>query len=225
MNYGDSKTRFNNLSRTREETPETLGTRKDGKREEARNLVRKALEGAQGASSGPATGGASPVDYSTGFRDYSSPMNSPTLSPLGPTGGPSDILSPRGQGGNTGESGEGPTEAGFKSAMERLIESAPGKVTIYSGRRDSAKQQSLWNEALKKYGSESAARKWVAPPMGTKMSDGSIAKGSRHEHGLANDIRFEDSRTREWVHDNAHKFGLHFPLDNENWHIEPIGSR
>ncbi len=74
------------------------------------------------------------------------------------------------------------------------------------------------------------------------MEKGRAAKpgNSRHGWGIASDVTFYKNattkcgskRTRSncpgmaWVHDNAYKYGLKFPLLNasyrEDWHIEPI---
>lgn len=116
-------------------------------------------------------------------------------------------------------------EAVFNSALQKLIAASGGKISITSGKRSTERQAQLWEQALKKYGSESAARKWVAPPRGYRLSDGSIAQGSRHEMGLAADLKYADDAIRRWAHENARQYGLHFPLGNEPWHIEPIGSR
>jgi hypothetical protein len=48
---------------------------------------------------------------------------------------------------------------------------------------------------------------------------------SNHNHGLAADLGFGSDAARKWVHDNAAKYGLGFPLSNEDWHIEPISAR
>lgn len=113
----------------------------------------------------------------------------------------------------------------FDNNIQKMMQDAPGGLTIYSGRRTSDRQTELWKKALQKYGSESAARQWVAPPAGTRLSDGSVARGSRHESGVAADLSYANDATKRWVHENAHRYGLHFPLDNEDWHVEPIGSR
>jgi hypothetical protein len=56
---------------------------------------------------------------------------------------------------------------------------------------------------------------------------------SKHETGHAVDLKFPGGEeARQWVHDNAHLYGLHFPLmaqakgiPYEPWHIEPIDAR
>jgi len=101
----------------------------------------------------------------------------------------------------------------FGSALQRFIAASPG-ISVGSGYRDVARQQQLWNRALQKYGSPQAARKWVAPP-----------GHSYHNKGLAADLQFASPAARQWAHDNAARYGLGFPLGNENWHIELAGAR
>lgn len=90
---------------------------------------------------------------------------------------------------------------------------------VGSGYRSYEKQKRLWEQALKKYGSPEKARKWVAPP-----------GGSFHNKGLAVDLNANgqflgkdaNSKATEWAHANAKKYGLHFRMGHEPWHIEPI---
>jgi hypothetical protein len=96
-------------------------------------------------------------------------------------------------------------------------------IRVVSGYRSPERQAALWKNAVKKYGSPAAARKWVAPP-----------GGSSHNSGEAVDLQFQDrgaglggKRTEsvKWAHANAKKFGLTFPLGHEDWHIEPVEAR
>lgn len=90
---------------------------------------------------------------------------------------------------------------------------------VGSGYRSYEKQKKLWEQALKKYGSPEKARKWVAPP-----------GSSFHNKGLAVDLNSNgqflgkdaNSKATEWAHANAKKYGLHFRMGHEPWHIEPI---
>lgn len=113
----------------------------------------------------------------------------------------------------------------FSVSLAYLLQSAPEGIRsglgVYSANRSTARQKQLWQAALKKYGSVAAARRWVAPP-----------GHSRHEMGIAADLSWKGQSLREapdevvtWIHENAAKHGLHFPLGNENWHIEKVGSR
>lgn len=107
---------------------------------------------------------------------------------------------------------------GFASSLQNMFSNAPPEIQQHlrmtSGFRSPERQQQLWDEALVKYGSEAEARKWVAPP-----------GRSHHNHGTAADLKYLDPVAQKWAHDNAAQYGLHFPLANEPWHVEPMGSR
>lgn len=106
----------------------------------------------------------------------------------------------------------------FSTALADMLAAAPpeiqSKLRISSGYRSPERQGELFEAALAKYGSPSAARRWVAPP-----------GHSMHNHGLAADLKYLSPAARDWAHANAARFGLAFPLDNENWHIELAGAR
>ena len=106
----------------------------------------------------------------------------------------------------------------FNASLQQLFMAAPPEIQqnlrITSGFRSPERQAQLFSDAVKKYGSESAARKWVAPP-----------GNSKHNHGVAADLKYLSPEATAWAHENAKNFGLQFPLSNENWHIEPVGSR
>jgi len=109
-------------------------------------------------------------------------------------------------------------QADFQKRLASMIASMPkelqGSVTVNSGFRSVERQQQLWLEALKKYGSPEAARKWVALP-----------GRSNHNKGLAADLGYGSDAARRWVHENANQYGLSFPLKNENWHVEDSSAR
>jgi LAS superfamily LD-carboxypeptidase LdcB len=98
--------------------------------------------------------------------------------------------------------------------LAAFLQDNPHGVEIISGARSVERQTQLWNEALKKYGSEAEARKWVAPP-----------GKSQHNHGNAADLRYKTGEARKWAHENAAKYGLTFPLGNEPWHVEVVEAR
>ncbi|WP_421565565.1 D-alanyl-D-alanine carboxypeptidase family protein [Ochrobactrum sp. EDr1-4] len=106
----------------------------------------------------------------------------------------------------------------FSSALANMFSAAPPEILqhlrVTSGYRSPQRQAELWDGALKKYGSPEAARKWVAPP-----------GRSNHNHGHASDLKYLDPSALKWAHENAGRFGLAFPLSNENWHIELAGRR
>lgn len=113
----------------------------------------------------------------------------------------------------------GVTEAAFNTALQKLIAAAGGKASITSGKRSEKRQEELWAQALEKYGDPEIADNWVARP---RSAGG---KGSNHTRGIAADLKYADAATKKWIHENAAKYGLHFPLSNEPWHIELRGSR
>lgn len=130
---------------------------------------------------------------------------------------PYDSLIPFLRGGKTAKDLEG-VDPSFADALSRLISSAPenvrGGLGINSAFRSNDRQQQLFNDAVAKYGSEEAARKWVAPP-----------GRSKHNHGEAMDLAFGNDEARSWVHANAKNYGLNFPMKHEPWHVEPAGAR
>lgn len=102
----------------------------------------------------------------------------------------------------------------FNSALQQFLKDAGGRVSIGNSYRSPERQAQLWEQALRKYGSAAKARKWVAPP-----------GKSNHGRGLAADLKFVNKDAIAWAHANAKRYGLHFPLSNENWHIEPVSAR
>lgn len=107
----------------------------------------------------------------------------------------------------------------LKSRLASMVADMPeairAKFQINSGYRSPERQAELFKEAVAKYGSEEAARKWVAP------------RGNfQHNHGRAADINMNgDPAVKEWIHANAAKYGLGFPMSHEPWHIEVLGAR
>lgn len=112
--------------------------------------------------------------------------------------------------GTTGPANTSGFDADFHTRLDNLIAASGGRLWIISGYRSTEEQTQLWNTALSQYGSEDAARQWVAPP-----------GHSNHEKGIAADLGGDI----ELAHQLAPQFGLYFPMDWENWHIEPMGSR
>ncbi len=80
-------------------------------------------------------------------------------------------------------------------------------IMIMSAYRSPERQAQLW-EASDKSG------RMVAPPY-----------RSYHNKGLAVDFQYGSDAAREWAHANAGNHGMHYPMDYENWHIEPIWAR
>ncbi len=116
-------------------------------------------------------------------------------------------------------------QGSFATNLAAMMADAPPGIReglgIYSGFRSNEHQAELYAAAIKKYGSPEAARKWVAPP-----------GHSQHNEGNAVDLAYNGQSlgkapqdVQDWVHQNASKYGLHFPMAYEPWHIEPAGSR
>lgn len=95
----------------------------------------------------------------------------------------------------------------FGSRLDALLAAFGGRVWINSGFRSIEEQTALW-EASDKSGI------MVAAP-----------GSSFHNKGMAADLGFDSDQTIQEVHAVASQYGLWFPMDYENWHIEPIGSR
>lgn len=107
--------------------------------------------------------------------------------------------------------GEEGLDPAFAQALADLISDAPGDITITSGRRTPAEQLDLWERSDK-------TGRWVAWSDGTSCT-------SNHCRGLAADLAYADPATEQWAHDNAHRYGLTYPLDWEGWHVEPTNAR
>ena len=101
----------------------------------------------------------------------------------------------------------------FAEKLSAFIEEAgrqAGDISIYSAHRSLERQSELFRAAVRKYGSEEAARKWVAKP----------TPEAPHVKGIAADLNFESEAVKKWAHDNAESFGLVFRMSHEGWHIE-----
>lgn len=120
----------------------------------------------------------------------------------------------------------------FADNLAALIQDAPAGIReglgLFSAFRTGAEQRAAYAAA--------------APGMAAKPG------GSQHEVGRAVDLSYNGRSLRHappevtaWLHENANNYGLYFPLMNsqrakfgmgaiaegkqENWHIEPIGTR
>jgi LAS superfamily LD-carboxypeptidase LdcB len=96
-------------------------------------------------------------------------------------------------------------------------------------------QIASWKSDVSNMGPEAAGAKWRP----TFRSAGLTANigmpgSSNHQKGLAIDLTYNGQFLKQgavpsniiaWVHSNAGKFGLHFPMAHEDWHIEPVNAR
>jgi Uncharacterized protein conserved in bacteria (DUF2272)/D-alanyl-D-alanine carboxypeptidase len=96
----------------------------------------------------------------------------------------------------------------------------PPLLQLTSGFRDPKRQAELWAEALKKYGSPEAARKWVAPPGGSAHQSGRAVDfylgGQNSSSNVGNLQKLPAYR---WLLVNARRFGF-YPYEREPWHWE-----
>lgn len=144
------------------------------------------------------------VETPSFLNDLLSKLAAPSAAPPSPpvvgAPGPQDPLP---QGNVTGFT------PAFQRSLDRLLKDTG--LTVNSGYRSPERQAVLFAAAVKKYGSEAAARKWVAPP-----------GKSKHNHGVAADLGGDLSVLND---EFLRKYGLWRPMDYEPWHLEPLGSR
>jgi D-alanyl-D-alanine carboxypeptidase len=101
-------------------------------------------------------------------------------------------------------------EPALLDALRNAAKDAAGdRVVFYvnSGWRSAAYQEELLDEAISKYGSRSAAARWVATPA-----------TSRHVLGEAVDIG--GSEATSWLSEHGAEYGLCQIYGNEPWHYE-----
>lgn len=112
---------------------------------------------------------------------------------------------------------ERPSELNPLLMTRFLAAQAAGKnagfpLHITSGYRSYALQERLFANAVKKYGTEAKASKWVLP-----------ANISHHPWGLALDINYpNDPVSTKWLEVNGYIYGLCRAYENEWWHFEGI---
>ena len=102
----------------------------------------------------------------------------------------------------------------FQDALKQFISAAAAeghKISIGSALRTREEQTALYNEAMRKYGSNTVPGHQVAKP-----------GNSRHESALATDLNYSSPAATKWAHANAARYGLKFPVRGENWHAELI---
>ncbi|HEY5797658.1 MAG TPA: M15 family metallopeptidase [Bosea sp. (in: a-proteobacteria)] len=109
-------------------------------------------------------------------------------------------------------------DEGFATNLAALIQDAPPgireKLGVQSGFRSIERQRQL-------FAASDGSGKMVAPP-----------GRSFHNHGQAVDLAYDGRSLKhapkdviDWVHGNAGKYGMFFPMAYEPWHIEPVGTR
>lgn len=113
----------------------------------------------------------------------------------------------------------------FATNLAAMFDDAPPGIKeglgIYSGYRSNERQAQIFAGAVDKYGSEAAARKWAAPPGRSFHNKGEAVDLSYNGRSL----QHAPKEVVDWVHQNAGKYGLYFPMAHEPWHVEPMGTR
>lgn len=97
----------------------------------------------------------------------------------------------------------------------------PRRLRVLSGYRSSARQAALFARAVAQYGSEAAARRWVAPP-GSSAHQSGRAVDLDIDGGSLSSARAETMRAApaaRWLAANAARWGFH-PYAAEPWHWE-----
>lgn len=98
-------------------------------------------------------------------------------------------------------------EAAYLAAKEEGV-----NLYITSGFRTLSRQEILFERAVRKYGDETEAAKWVLP-----------APYSHHPQGLAIDVNYPGDRPgAKWLELNGSTFGLCRVYANEWWHFEGV---
>jgi hypothetical protein len=115
----------------------------------------------------------------------------------------------------------------YASRVQQMIlaadaELGPGALKITSAYRSNELQGQLFSAAVGKYGSEAAARKWVAPPGRSKHNSGEAVDFADASGSM---LRDPNSREAQWIKANAGRFGLDVPMSWEPWQVELTGSR
>ena len=98
-----------------------------------------------------------------------------------------------------------------------------------------AADREQWEADVEEFGAVGAGNRWAdrftsatrtvggEGERGTPMRNWIALPGmSNHQTGNAADLAYGSPEARDWAHENASTYGLHFRLGNEPWHIEPI---
>ncbi len=126
----------------------------------------------------------------------------------------------------TGVNGPVPLHRLAAEAWTELVRAARGDgipapiLLPTSGYRSVARQAALWADALGKYGSPEAARKWVAPPGGSPHHSGRAIDfylGGRNSSANVDNLRTLPAY--KWLVLHAEGCGF-YPYSQEPWHWE-----
>ena len=125
-----------------------------------------------------------------------------------------------------------PAAQSFKKMAAAARAEGVGIVPI-SGFRSVAYQKNLFDRAVKRYGSEQKAARWVAPPGYSEHATGwALDLGDESQRTTDIEQRFKSTPAARWLSDNARRFGfeLSFPprnsqgVNHEPWHWRFVGT-
>jgi len=97
--------------------------------------------------------------------------------------------------------------------VQALIAASGGRISPGSGLRSIEEQAAL---RIK----NGCPDVWQSPASSCRIPT-AIPGSSNHNHGLAMDLSYSQEGAK-WAQANAARFGLHFPVRGENWHVEMI---
>lgn len=127
----------------------------------------------------------------------------------------------------------------FREKIKALLHDPEAKdlgVWVVSGFRSDELQAALFKDAVRRYGTEAKARRWVAPPGRSRHGPRVNADGkfvANGEYGVAVDFGVRGTlavqgKWPELVNRRmvalAHRYEMHSPLEWEDWHHEPMAS-
>lgn len=107
-------------------------------------------------------------------------------------------------------------DASFSERLQAFINASGGLLGPGSGYRSEEEQAKLYQDYINGVPGQARAAK---------------PGRSKHNHGLAMDLAGPDGKTLKWsrhpeaarwAHENAAKFGIYFPMADEEWHVQPI---
>lgn len=139
----------------------------------------------------------------------------------------------------------------LKSRLAALLQAAPPEIRqglgVFSGYRSAEHQARIiannagkygfsradWEADVKALGPEEAGKKWRPQLRALGVTKFIAMPGSsNHQKGAAADLSYNGNSLSQapdnvvkWLHDNAGRYGLTFPMEHENWHIEVAGAR
>ncbi|WP_432944992.1 D-alanyl-D-alanine carboxypeptidase family protein [Kribbella sp. CA-253562] len=138
------------------------------------------------------------------------PTKSPRKTPKPERTPTADASTPSSENGPYDEESTDGMSAKLRSRLLKAMAAAKADgvvITITSGRRSAAKQQRLFDDAVRKYGSYRLAARWVLPP-----------EYSEHVKGRAVDVG--PAAGMAWLNRNGYRYGICRRYDNEPWHFE-----